>query len=195
MKKNTITRIGIALFILALTFTGCGDKPKQKESNQTVFELSMTEKDTTEVANLVNHFFELLETDRVTDAVAMLYQVNPNSEEKVELLDNANIAKATRLFRSFPIVNHRIEYVKFQGVYSNEVKVSAIIAEATDERPEAKTVFYLKPVDKLGQWCLCLMDTHEGDERIISNEEADSVAEKYTNYQEEKAAEKEKAGN
>ena len=174
------------LFATFLTIVGCQDKPKQT-TTQTEYELSMTDKDTAAVANLVDQFFMLLEEDRVTDAVSLLYQVNDTDRyNRVELLDNENIQRVTTLLKAFPIVSHRIDYIKFHEVYNNEVKVSAILYEATEDQPEVKTVFYFRVVDDRGRWCLCMMNTSEGDRRLISNEEADSVSTKYSNYQKEK---------
>lgn len=177
------------MLLLSLGVAGCKDKdkPKQVENAYTNYELAMTEEDTTAVAGLVNLFFEYVENDRITDAVAMLYQPNDSDVYgPIELLDNENIDKVTSMLKSFPIVNHRIDYIKFHEVYANEVKVSAIMVEATDDIPEVKTVFYFRPIDYLGQWCLCLMSSDKDNQRLISSGEADSVSTKYSDYQKEK---------
>ena len=181
--------------MMAMIFVMSGCKKKQKEETQfTQFELALTEKDTTQVTHLVNMFFEYLEHDQVTDAVAMLYEdCDSDKYGKPELLSNEKIASVTNLLRSFPIVGHRIDYVKFRETYKNEVKATAIIAEATDDRPEIKTVFYFKPVDYLGEWRLCLVNSDEGDRRVIKNAQADSMTTKYASQLEEK--EKAKANN
>ena len=188
MKKTTFIKAALAFSLFCLAVVGCQDKPKQEGNNtQTAYELSMTEADTVAVASLVDQFFFLLEDDLVTDAVSMLYQyTDSNRYEVVELLDNENIQKVTTLLKAFPIVSHHIDYIKFHEVYANEVKVTAIIAEATDEQPEMKTVFYFRAVDDRGRWRLCMMNSDRNEQRIISNAEADAEAAKYSDYQKEK---------
>ena len=184
MHKNKII-IGLFLFLMVLTtftFSGCkGDKAKQG-NEPTGFELAMTEKDTTAVINLVNQFFGMVESGNITDAVAMLYHdCDSDVYAEPQLLDNEQIQRTTAMLKALPIVAHRIEYIKFSETYSNEVKVSAIIAEAEDGMPEVKTVFYFKPVDYLSNWRLCLVESTSGDSRVISNEQADSLQEKFAN--------------
>ena len=199
-SKNSMTNkkylsIGVVL-LMAIVFatTGCKKKQAKEESPFTKFELALNDQDTTQVTNLVNSFFELVESEKIADAVAMLYE-DCDSDKYGEpvLLDNEKIASVTNLLKSFPIISHRIEYIKFRQAWQNEVKVTAVMAEATDSRPEIKTVFYFKPIDYLGSWHLCLVNTNEGDRRVIKNAQADSMTTKYASQLEEK--EKAKANN
>lgn len=163
----------------AFAFVGC-KSDKQKASNATGFELAMTDKDTTAIVNLVNNFFQAVESGEITDAVAMLYQDNNNDPyQEPTLLDNDQIQRMTSMLKALPIIEHHIDYVKFNEAYSNEVKVTAIIAKAEGNMPEVKTVFYFKPYDFQGNWRLCVVDSEKGDERIIDNNQADSVSKKF----------------
>lgn len=195
MTNRKYFSIGVVL-LMAVMFatTGCKQKQAKEESPFTKFEMALNEQDTTQVTNLVNSFFELVEGEKIADAVAMLYE-DCDSDKYGEpvLLDNEKIASVTNLLKSFPIISHRIEYIKFREAWKNEVKVTAVMAEATDSRPEIKTVFYFKPIDYLGSWHLCLVNTNEGDRRVIKNAQADSMATKYASQLEEK--EKAKANN
>ena len=183
MQKNRIP-VYLLLLTALVTFTlaGCkGDKAPQG-NEPTGFELAMTDHDTTTVVNLVNQFFESVESGNVTDAVAMLYHdCDSDVYAEPQLLDNEQIQRITAMLKALPIVAHRIEYIKFSETYSNEVKVSAIMAEAKDGMPEVKTVFYFKPVDYMSSWRLCLVESSSGDRRVISNEQADSLQEKFAN--------------
>ena len=182
IKKKYLTLLLFATVMSAFIFTGCKGDKAPKGNQPTGFELAMTDQDTTAVVNLINQFFGMVESGNITDAVSMLYQdCDSDVYAEPELLDNEQIRRTTTLLKALPVVNHRIEYIKFSETYANEVKVSAIIAEAEDGMPEVKTVFYFKPVDFMGNWRLCLVNSTEGDQRLISNEQADSLQEKFAN--------------
>ena len=188
MTKRKYLSIGVVLLvIIVFAIVGCQKKQAKENSSLTKFEMALTNQDTVQVTSLVNSFFELVESNQIVDAVAMLYEdCDSDQYGKPELLNNEKIAAVMSLLESFPILNHRIEYIKFSQAWENEVKVSAIIAEATDSQPEIKTVFYFKPIDYLGGWHLCMVNTNEGDRRLIENARADSMANKYYGQLEEK---------
>ena len=168
--------------VLVTSFFASCKGNKAPKDQPTGFELAMTDKDTTAIVNLVNQFFASVEDGNISDAVAMLYQdCDSDRFEEPQLLDNEQIQRVTNLLKALPVIEHRIDYIKFSETYANEVKVSAIIAHAEDDFPEVKTVFYFKPVDYLGSWRLCLVNSNEGDTRLISNEQADSLQEKFAN--------------
>ena len=195
MTKGKYLSVAVVL-LMAFVFAsvGCKEKQVKEETPFTEFEMAMTDQDTTRVTDLVNSFFELVENDQITDAVAMLYEdCDSDIYGEPQLLDNDQMEKVTNLLKSLPIVNHRIDYIKFSQTWENEVKVTAIIAEASDDRPEIKTVFFFKPVDYLGGWHLCMINTNEGDRRLIKNVQADSMTNKYASQLEEK--EKMQVGN
>ena len=175
MKKLSII-LGMTMAILcAFTMVSCKDKPKPS-NGQTGFEQNMTNEDSTAVINLVNTFFECAENGRYDETASMLYK------------DNEHIAKVKQLLSSLPIKRHEIEYIKFQETYSNEVKCTAIIEDAHDNVPEIKTVFYFKPIDYLGSWKLCLIDSYNGDMTIVKGSKQDSLSDAFNKQMREKKA-------
>lgn len=166
------------MLFAAFALVGCKDKPQP--ADKTGFEMNLTNEDSTNVINLVNTFFEYAEHGKYDEAAAMLYMDNVDSVyEEPQPLDNAHIAKVKQMLSSLPIIRHEINYVKFEQTYSNEVKCTAIIAEAKGDMPEIKTVFYFKPYDYLGSWRLCMIDSYNGDRTIINNEHQDSLTDMY----------------
>lgn len=173
------------MLFAAFLLVGCKDKPKQ--TDKTGFELNLTNEDSTNVVNLVNTFFECAENGRYDEAAAMLYEDNVDTVyAEPQPLDNEHIAKVKQMLSSLPIIRHEINYVKFKETYSNEVKCTAIIAEAKGDMPEIKTVFYFKPIDYLGSWKLCLIDSYNGDHTIVNNADQDSLTDKYNTQVREK---------
>ena len=188
MKKLSII-LGMTMAILcAFTMVSCIDKPKPS-NGQTGFEQNMTNEDSTAVINLVNTFFECAENGRYDEAASMLYKDNVDTvEAEPQPLDNEHIAKVKQLLSSLPIKRHEIEYIKFQETYSNEVKCTAIIEDAHDNVPEIKTVFYFKPIDYLGSWKLCLIDSYNGDMTIVKGSKQDSLSDAFNKQMREKKA-------
>jgi len=190
MKKFLFLAI-FPIVSVSLIFTGC---KRDKAANQsdanapTAYELSITNQDTMQVVNLIDAFFGYLERGELTDAVAMLYADNSVDHfEEPMPLDNDQISRMMSIVRALPVQDHRIEYIKFHETYQNEVKVTAIIEPASEDRPEVSTVFYFRPFDYLGNWRLCLMDTPSGNQRIINNDQADSLEQKFIHDNEQKA--------
>jgi len=173
------------LAFLTLTLFGCKDKaPKSTDNHLTDYEMVMTDRDTSSVVGLVDQFFKYVEAGDVASAAGMLYDMNQQKPlEEPTLLDNEQLKEVISTFSSFPIIDHHIDYIKFNEVYKNEVKVSAIIEHAHDGLPEMKTVFYFRPYDYVGEWRLCLMETLEGDDRIIKADEVDSLQQKFAGEQ------------
>lgn len=174
---QTIRLLFIAIIIAM--FTGC--KSEKKQDNKTEFETSMTVRDTLAVKELVDQFFDLVEQGQLADAAGMVYKTDPHEPYKAPvLLDNEDLQQVMGLLKSIPISSHRIDYIKFNESYANEVKCTAIIEPATDGNPEISTVFYFKPVDVMGNWLLCLIDSRNGDQTIIDRNARDSVEKRFS---------------
>mgnify|MGYP006874328607 CR=1 FL=1 len=179
MKKSSIFFGIIMATFVTITMVSCKDKPKVA-NNMTGFEQNLTNADSTEVINLVNHFFECAENGRYDEAASMLYIDNVDTvSEEPQPLDNEHIARIKQMLVALPIKRHEINYVKFQETYANEVKCTAIIEDAHDDVPEIKTVFYFKPIDYLGSWKLCMVDSYNGDFTIVKNNKQDSLTNHY----------------
>ena len=190
MRKNLFT--AACLFALSFTFifSACKQGKPKEEQTLTNYELSMTDRDTLAVTSLVDRFFGYLENDKLTDALAMLYVADSNDRHaEPQLLDNEQLARLSQVYKSLmPIRSHKIEYIKFSQTYDNEVKVRVTLEEARDGQPAITTVIYFKPFDFLSDWRLCLMSSEQHNERIISNEQADSMQQRYSEELEQKSA-------
>lgn len=178
--KKIQTFLGVFVLALSLVALGsCGEK-KKAPSNKTGFEQSLTNADSVEVTHLVNKFFEFAQNGDYDAAVGMLYKDNVDSvHNEPQPLDNKGIAEMKNLLSSLPIQSHQIDYLKFSETYSNEVKCSAVIMPAHDNVPEVKTVFYFKPINYLGSWKLCMVDSHNGDRTVVDANKKDSVQKEY----------------
>lgn len=189
MRRNLL-RVAAVAVIFLFAVSACKREKPQEGPQPTDYELAMTNRDTTEVTQLVNQFFDYLENDRLADAVAMLYSMDEeNKDAEPQLLDNEQLARVTRSYKMLmPIRGHHIDYIKFNETYNNEVKVTVTLEEAHDGMPAMTSVVYLKPYDYLADWRLCVMSSERHDQRIISNEQADSMQQRYSEELEQKSA-------
>lgn len=73
----------------------------------------------------------------------------------------------------------RIEYIKFDEYYQNEVLCRVVIKEAQDGMPEISTKMFFKPVNYLGNWVLCLTNSAYGDRGVVSPDKRDSLEKAY----------------
>ena len=191
MLKHHIMRISpVLLVIIVMALSGCkGRQDNTGDTEVTGFEKSMTAEDTATVIKLVNTFFEYAESGKYADAAGMLYAANDSDNyAEPELLDNEQMEVVRRTLRSLPIKSHKIDYIKFNRTFSNEVKVTAIIEEAHDGMPEIKTVYYFKPFDYLGGWRLCYVDTNNGDTGLVDESQKEALTKEFNADQEKASA-------
>lgn|SRR5574344_1702088 len=188
MLKRILKVTGFLFVLISIvTLSSCKSKQKDHTGNETGFEKSMTNQDTIEVKRLVDMFFQYAEHGKTADAAAMLYKDSVEDEySEPQLLDNEEMKKVKDLLNSLPIKSHSIDYIKFSETYANEVKCTTLIEPAHGKMPEIKTVFYFKPINYLGNWRLCLLNSRNGDEPVIDNNKKDSVSKEYSNQMREK---------
>lgn len=157
----------------------CGSEQKQT-SNRTEFEESLTNSDSIAVRDLIDKFFNAAINEQYSTAAAMLYKMDLTDVDGAPMvLDNEEMDGVKSMLRVLGIKRYKIDYIKFYKYYSNEVKCTAIMQEASDSTTEIKTHLYFKPVAFLGNWVLCLMNTSTGDNPIVDDSERDSLEQQY----------------
>ena len=131
MKKLTY----FLLFILTALITSCSScSNKQEQTNKddfdipTEFEEKLSGKDTAEVKEMVAVFVEHLKNERYYDAAGMLYRfVRENGERFPQLYDNDDIERFVKVHQLLPVVDYKIEYMRFREADSNEVCITIIM--------------------------------------------------------------------
>jgi len=110
----------------------------------------------------------------------MLYTVNVDSvQEEPQPLDNAGIERITAMLKSVPMVGHKIEYMKFDESYRNEVLCTVTMAKGENGAPDVTTKMFFKPVNYLGGWVLCLINSTTGDKPVLKPDQRDSMELEY----------------
>ena len=81
----------------------------------------MTGKDTLAVKQLVDKFFTYAKEKNFTEAAGMLYRAANDLKEEPQPLNNDEMAEVKHMLELFPMVDYRIEYIKFDEANLNEV--------------------------------------------------------------------------
>ena len=179
MKYKYIFAWVLAGLLLALN-TSCKKNVKPAK-NLTSFEVSMSNKDSAEVAALVGNFFDNVKSNQIDRALSMLYQTPlDNVEGQPKPVDGEEKAKVRTLFTSLPILQYQIDYIKFNQAYSNEVKCTLTVGTAGNDHQDLSTRFYFKPVKYNEQWYLCLLNSEHGDMGIVPGKSKDSLEKDYS---------------
>ena len=177
-------KIVILLFVSALMLSlsscnSCSSKKKEVQGPPpTDFEKGMTAKDTTAVQELVDKFFTYAKEKNFTEAAGMLYRTVEDSDEP-QPLNNDEMAEVKKMLETFPMVDYRIEYIKFSDSEENEVLCYVIMKKAEGDMPEMSTKMFFKPVNYMGNWVLCLTNTGYGDKGVVDPNKRDSVEKNY----------------
>lgn len=182
--------------VLMLSLSSCNSCSSKKEEPQgpspTKFEESMTGKDTLAVKQLVDKFFTYAKEKNFTEAAGMLYRAANDLKEEPQPLNNDEMAEVKHMLELFPMVDYRIEYIKFDEANLNEVLCYVIMRKADGETPEISTKMFFKPVNYMGNWLLCLNNTEYGDKGVVDPDKRDSVEKNFQKKEKAKAKTKEK---
>lgn len=174
MKRHNILFI-LCMSLLIATITGCKDKKEKAKTEETEFEQAMSNKDTLAIEQLIDTFFGYVKNKQYGDAILMLYRNDTSEDGSPVELNNEEMAETRAMLESIPMVGYKIEYIKFNEYYANEVKCNVIIREAEGDMPAITTKMFFKPVNYLGNWVLCLTNTEYGDRRIVDPSKSDSM--------------------
>ena len=158
----------------AVVVAGC--RREKAAPRQTEFESGLTNADSAAVVHLADVFFEYLEREAYEDAAAMLYKIDLNDvHAEPQVLDQEEMQAAAQSFAVARYYGHRVDYIKFSQRFLNEMRCSAIVYPAADGMPEVTLSYYFKPVEYLGGWVLCLMNSDTGDQTFVKDSERDSL--------------------
>ncbi len=148
----------IWMCVAVFFFAACQQNGKKQPAEPTDYSMYLTKADTTIVLELVNTYMTHVKNQAYVDAAAMLFKSNSNKpHERPQLLDNDELQERIAALKAFPITDYKIESVKFDKAYNNEVRCSVVT-------PDGITLKWsFKPVRYVGQWALCLKDTASGD--------------------------------
>ena len=187
MRKFIFSIVCLAM-IMAMASCKKKQETKPEGPQPTAFENAMTEKDTTEVKELIDQFFRFAIAKNYEGATGMLYRNDLERRGRVWPLIDEEKERVKKTLKVFPPIDYSIEYIKFNRYKQNEVLCNVIMSKTDDGRPLATTKMFFKPVNNMGIWYLCLMDRKHGDMGVVRPEKRDSVRKAYKAKEAQKAA-------
>lgn len=145
--------------VLAVCLAGCSGKEKKTEVRAKGPNMTLEQRDTTEVYQLTKSFLELLKAKEIDKAVSMLYFLDADRE--VVPLPDSLVERQKSVFRMFPVLNYKIESIIFNTETDSQVKytVEFFKKQPGDTRPNT-TSFFIKPMRVNGQWFLTMFDSN-----------------------------------
>lgn len=125
------------------------------------FVSGLVREDTLAVKKLVDKFMTCVQNKQYEQAVVMLYRLDPEDAWNEPLqLGNEEMNNIVCMLKQIPVLSYRINNIKFETALMNEVKCTIVMREADDTTSEVVNNWYFKPVNYLGGWRLCLMDSN-----------------------------------
>lgn len=184
--------IAAVALLLTISITSCNSKKEQKGPQPTEFEVGMTNQDSIAVRGLIDQFFTFVKDKDYAGATQMLYRTPLNDPKgQPEPLDNDEISRVMQMLKSVPMEGYKIEYMKFNQSYNNEVLCYVIIKKSdSKDMPDVTTKMFFKPMSYLGQWCLGLMNSEWGDQGVVDPAKRDSLKDEYAKEQKSKTSKK-----
>ena len=156
-----LARAVIALPIALLC--SCNGDSKKDSGNGLVVNLEPTmtldSQDTIIVDQLSTEFVEHLKNKEYSEAISMLYYLDPDSAI-VPLPRNLAI-RQEQIFRVFPVLDYRCESIRFRTESDCQVKFVITFFQKTDpsDKRDNTTSLYLQPIRREGQWYLTIRDS------------------------------------
>ena len=191
-NKRLSLLLAVLVMLLSVSVISCNSKKEQKGPQPTEFEMGMTNQDSIAVRGLIDQFFSFVKAKDYAAATEMLYRISyDNPKTEPQPIDNKEIQEVMGLLKSVPMVDYKIEYIKFNESYDNEVLCTVIIKKSkSKDMPDITTKMFFKPMSYLGQWCLGLMNSEWGDDGVVDPAKRDSLKEEYAKEQKEAKATK-----
>lgn len=156
--------------VLAVCLAGCSGKEKKTEDHSRRPMMTLEQRDTAQVFELTKSFLESLKANDIDKAVSMLYFLD--ADRQVVPLPDSLVELQKVVFRTFPVLNYKIESIIFNTETDSQVKYTVEFFEKKpgDPRPNT-TSFFIKPMRVKGQWYLTMYDsnTNNGGQSGIKN--------------------------
>lgn len=161
MRKD----IFLILTLCLMVFAGCSNKNNEKKDMKAIrdevvlpTEMIVSQTDTDQVKNMVQHYLQCLQYNKVDEAMSMLYHLD--KDNKVVALPADIAAKQKKVLTTFAGKKYEIEHIIFHKDKDSEVKYNVILFDnKPGENKPNKVGFILRPVRQASKWYLALADS------------------------------------
>lgn len=181
MKKLSF----LLMLLVAVFFASCSSCSHKNDNVDpldvpTEFEENLTEKDTAAVKEVIATFISHIQNGEYYDAAGMVYrqefvgdQVTPRQ------LENEEMDRLVAVYKIFPILDYKIDYMRFRENDLNEVCLTVIMKKGENGQPDATSKMFFNPIYHHNVWRLVLDDSHQGTETFVPVMKRDSMRNVY----------------
>lgn len=179
MKKLSYLLI-LCVAVFFASCSSCSHKDQQENVDPldvpTEFENNLTEADTAKVKELIGIYMAHMQEGEFYEAAGMVYrQEEKHSEIIPRELNNEEIERLVKVYKLFPVLDYKIEYMRFREAGLNEVCVSVIMKKGVNGQPDATSKMFFNPIHFHNAWRLVLDDSHQGTDAFVPAEKRDSM--------------------
>ena len=182
MKKLSYLLI-LCIAVLFASCSSCSHKEQNVDPLDvpTEFENRLTDADTAQVKEIIAVYIGHIQRGNYYDAAGFVYRLEDNgrSQRVPRELNNEEIERMVKVYKLFPIVDYKIDYMRFRENNLNEVCVSVIMQKGQNGQPDAVSKMFFNPIYYGNKWCLVLDDSHQGTNAFVPAQKRDSMRNVY----------------
>lgn len=181
MKKlSYLLILCIAVFFASCTSCRHNDPQVDPLDVPTEFENNLTAADTSKVKEIIALFVQKVQEGQFYDAAGMVYRHEYVQGKQIpRVLNNDEIERLVTVYKMFPIVDYKIDYMRFREKELNEVCISIIMKKGENGKPDATSKMFFNPIYFHNKWCLVLDDSHQGTDTFVPVQKRDSMRNVY----------------
>lgn len=153
--------LAVTLIVInAVGIVSCSNKEQKKQIQDTIQPLMyLSKEDTTTVWNLTTEFLENLKSEKIDEALDMLYYMD--SGKKVVKLPEAMKERQKKVFQIFPVLSYNIDSIIFYSEKDSQVQYTIeFFKKAPGDNSPNTTSFFIKPMRVNGTWYLTMADSN-----------------------------------
>ncbi len=163
MKKSFLF-LSVFSAVFCLMMSSCSSCSGNKASEEQAKEgeekqlMELSKYDTTAVMSLVERYFTCLRTNKVDEAVDMLYYLDENGNI-IPLPDDLKRGQR-RMLQMHAGLKYSIDYIRFWQETDSEVKFTVTLFEKPEGDPSPNEMkMLIRPMRHDGEWYLTMADT------------------------------------
>lgn len=185
MKKlSYLLLLCVAVFFASCS--SCSHRDQQENIDPldvpSEFEKHLTSADTASVKELIGVYMAHMQRGEFYKAAEMLYrQEEVKSQLVPRELNNEEIERLVKVYKLFPVLDYKIEYMRFREADLNEVCISVVMQKGKNGQPDATSKMFFNPIHFHNAWRLVLDDSHQGTDTFVPVEKRDSMRGVYKN--------------
>lgn len=176
----------LLILCIAVFFASCSSCSHKDQSNvdpldiPTEFEQKLTDADTAQVKELIGVYMAHMQKQEFYEAAAMIYRHEEQHSKLIPReLNNDEIERLVNVYKLFPVVDYKIDYMRFREAGLNEVCITVIMQKGQNGAPDATSKMFFNPIHFHNAWRLVLDDSHQGTDTFVPAAKRDSMRNVY----------------